>query len=175
MRGKHALEGWFGQVRLAINARGCSNPNSMALSWELHLRIELLVFRSQTPTFDPGLVKNNCKALIPSIKRPVMEPNMHCRLVMGPGLKFLSWVGSDQFFVVQIGSGQPSMVCVWKISTKNLPIFQIFSLQVRSKSTRDKGGSASYFLWVKSKLGSGLVRSGPISTVDALNKYFCLW
>jgi len=37
--------------------------------------------------------------------------------------------------------------------------FTIFSLQVRSKSTWVKGGSASYLLRVKWKLGSGWVRA----------------
>jgi len=39
--------------------------------------------------------------------------------------------------------------------------FSIFSLRVGSESTRVKAKSASYLLWVKSKLGSGRVKLGP--------------
>jgi len=52
----------------------------------------------------------------------------------------------------QVGSGQPFMVWVWKISPKNI---KLYFLCFRSKSTRVKSGSASYLLRVKSKLGSG--------------------
>jgi len=48
----------------------------------------------------------------------LMESNQRV-LVMGLGPNFLSWVRSDQFFVAQIGLGQPSLVWVWKISLKN--------------------------------------------------------
>jgi len=33
-------------------------------------------------------------------------------LVMGPGQKFLTWVGLGQFFVAQVRLGQPFMVWV---------------------------------------------------------------
>jgi len=56
-------------------------------------------------------------------------------------------------------------------------IFQFFpfgskkSLQVRSKSTRVKGGPASYLLWVKSMLGLGQSPSLNLTTTNnALNK-----
>jgi len=76
--------------------------------------------------------------------------------------------GSKFFDPVWVGSGQPSMilVLVWKISPKNVKFFnfspsdQKKSLRVGSKSTWVKGGSASYLLWVKSKLGLGRVSSG---------------
>jgi len=56
-------------------------------------------------------------------------------------------------------SGQPSMVWVWiwKISPKNVKFFNFFPF--RSKSTRVKGGSASYLLRVKNKLRSGQVKA----------------
>jgi len=65
------------------------------------------------------------------------------------------------------GSGQTFMVCVWilKISSKNVKFFNFLPFGskkislVRSKSTRVKGGSASYLLRVKSTLGSGLCPS----------------
>jgi len=68
---------------------------------------------------------------------------------MGPGPKFL----------IRVGSGQPSMVWVWKISPKNGKYFNFF-LRVGSKSTWVEGGSASYLLQVKSKLRSGPISSG---------------
>jgi len=86
---------------------------------------------------------------------------------MGPGQKFLTLVGSGQFFVARVGSSQPFMIWVlfWKISPKNVK-FSIFfpsgqkkSLRVRLESTRVEGGSASYLLRVKSKLGSGRARA----------------
>jgi len=43
-------------------------------------------------------------------------------------------------------------------------------LWVGSESTRVKAGSASYLLRVKSKLGSGQVGSGPISSKNLLKK-----
>jgi len=59
-----------------------------------------------------------------------------------------NWViGSDGF-----GSGQPSMVWVWKIHPKNVKFINLFpflskkSLWVGSKSTCVKGGSASFSL-----------------------------
>jgi len=83
-------------------------------------------------------------------------------LVMGPGQKFLTRVGSGQPFMV--------WVCIWKISPKKVKFFNFFpsgqkkSLWVGSESTRVKGGLASYILRIKSKLGSGWVGSGPIFT-----------
>jgi len=64
-------------------------------------------------------------------------------------------------------SGQPFMVWVWiwKFLPINVKFFNFFtsaqkkSLWIRSKSTRVKGGSASYLLWVKSKLKAGWVRA----------------
>jgi len=69
-------------------------------------------------------------------------------------------IGQGQFFAARIGLGQPYMVCVWiwKISPKNVNFFpsdQKKFLGVGFKSTRVKGGLASYLLRVKSKLGSG--------------------
>jgi len=54
-----------------------------------------------------------------------------------------------------VGSGQPSLVWVWKISSKNTTIFNFFPSNKKSKSNWVKGGSASYLLRVKSMLGSG--------------------
>jgi len=78
-------------------------------------------------------------------------------VVMGPG----------QFFVAWAGSGLPSMVWVWvwKISPKNVKFFIFFPSGSKkislagSKSTRVKGGSASYLLRVKINLGLGRVRA----------------
>jgi len=67
-----------------------------------------------------------------------------CGLVMGLGQKFLTWVGSDQFFVAQVGSGQVSYL--WfkfefgkfplKMSNFSSPFGSKKSLWVGSKSTR---------------------------------------
>jgi len=48
------------------------------------------------------------------------------------------------------------------------------SLRVRSESTQVRGGSASYLLRVKSKLGSGRVGSGPISRCFFFILYYLL-
>jgi len=75
-------------------------------------------------------------------------------------LVYIIWSGSKNF-VAQVGSGQPSMVLVWKISPENVKFFNNFplgskiSLRAGSKSTRVKDGSAAYLLQVKSKLRSG--------------------
>jgi len=47
---------------------------------------------------------------------------------MGLGKKFLTLVGSEQFFVAQVGLGQPFMVWVWvwKISPQNIKFFNFF-------------------------------------------------
>jgi len=79
------------------------------------------------------------------------------KLVLGPGQKFLTRVGSGQPFMV--------WVWIWKISLKNVKFFNFFlsgqkkSLRVGSESTRVEGRSASYLLHVKGKLGSGRVRA----------------
>jgi len=90
---------------------------------------------------------------------------------MGPGQKFLTQVGSGQFFV--LGSGRVSHVWFgfefqkFPLKMSNFSIFfpsgQKKLLQVGSESTRVEAGSASYLLRVKSKLGLGRVGSGPIS------------
>jgi len=67
----------------------------------------------------------------------------------GSGSKFLTRVGLDQPFIV--------WVWIWKISPKNVKFFNFFLFG--SESTRVEGGSASYLLRVKSKLGSGRVRA----------------
>jgi len=96
---------------------------------------------------------------------------------MGPGQKFLTRVGLGQFFVARVGSGQPFLFGLefrkFPLKTANFSIFfpsgQKKLLRVGSESTRVKAGSASYLLWVKSKLGSGRVGSGPISSLLALD------
>jgi len=73
-------------------------------------------------------------------------------VVMGPGQKFLTRVGSAIYGLVWIG----------KICPRNVKFFNF--LPFRSKkisSGRIGGGLASYLLWVKSKLGSGRVGQGP--------------
>jgi len=75
-------------------------------------------------------------------------------------------------------SGQPFLVWVWKISPKYVKLFNFFpwgqkkSHRVGSKSTRVKGGVASYLLWVKSKLGSGQGPSLNETEHDASFHYF---
>jgi len=88
----------------------------------------------------------------------------------GSGSKFFDpgWVRS-----IFCGSGRVSHLrFVFEFGKFPLKtsIFSIFftsdqkkSFRIGSKSTRVKGGSASYLLQVKSKLGSGPVWSGPIS------------
>jgi len=92
---------------------------------------------------------------------------------MGTSHKILTWVGS----------GQPSLVWVRKISPKNHN-FQIFDLrvkkissgQIRSKSTQVKDGSDSYLLRVKSMLGSGQAPSLlSISDGSGLKKFWPRW
>jgi len=86
-------------------------------------------------------------------------------LVMGPGQKFLTQVGlgrvSHLWFGVEFGKFCLKML--------NFSIFfpsdQKKSLWAGSESTRVEGGSASYLLRVKSKLGYSQVRSGPISNM----------
>jgi len=75
-------------------------------------------------------------------------------------------VESGQIFVAQVGSGQPSLVWVWKISLDKIPNFSIFcplgpkkSHRVCSKSTQVEAGLASYLLQVKSMFGTGRVRA----------------
>jgi len=66
--------------------------------------------------------------------------------------------GSKIFDPGWVGSDHPSMVWVRKIFPKIVKFFNFFtfgSKKISSKSTRVKGGSASYLLWIKSKLGSG--------------------
>jgi len=91
------------------------------------------------------------------------------KLVMGLGQNFLTWVGSIFCGSDRVGSGQVSHLwfgfeigkCPLKTSIFSifLPLGQIKSLRVGSKSTGIKGRSASYLLWVKSKLWSGQVRA----------------
>jgi len=47
-------------------------------------------------------------------------------LVMCRGQNFLTWVSLGQLFVARVRSGQPSLVWVWKISSKNTNFFQFF-------------------------------------------------
>jgi len=70
--------------------------------------------------------------------------NHGCILVMGPGEKFLTRVGSAIYGLgLEFGKFPLKMSNFSKL------------LQVGSESTRVKAGSASYLLRVKSKLGSG--------------------
>jgi len=83
-------------------------------------------------------------------------------------------MGLGQKILTRVGPGQPFMVWVWiwKISLKKYQIFQFFSLQIKKKlfgSGPKVPVSASYLLWVKSKLGSGRVGSGPISNLSMLS------
>jgi len=81
-------------------------------------------------------------------------------VVMGPGQKFLTWVGSGQTFMV--------WVWIWKISPKNVKSFfpsdKKKLLRVRLESTRVEAGSGSYLLWVKSKFGSDQGPSLPLGS-----------
>jgi len=88
---------------------------------------------------------------------------------MGLGQKFLTRVGSGQFFVARVGSGWVSHLWFgfefgkFPLKTSNSILF--FSLRIKknlfgsgrkvpgSESTWVGGGSASYLLRVKSKLG----------------------
>jgi len=77
-------------------------------------------------------------------------------------------MGTFIFFVAQAGSGQVSLVWVWKISLKNPKFFYFFPFgfqkisSVMSKGTRVKYGLTPYFL--REKVCSG---QGP-SPVDFL-------
>jgi len=59
-----------------------------------------------------------------------------------------------QNFIAHVWLGQPSLVWVWKISSKNLKFINFFpsdqkkSPQLGSKSTRDKDWSASFLVQV---------------------------
>jgi len=100
---------------------------------------------------------------------------------MGKGQIFLSSVRSGQFFVVRVGSGWVSHLWfgfeIGKFPQKmsNFSIFflsgQKKSLRVWKENTRIEDRSASYLLRVKSKLGSGQVRSGPISSPSGMCYY----
>jgi len=88
----------------------------------------------------------------------------------GTRSKFFTWVRSGQFFVAWVGSAIIGLgLGLENCHLKTLK-FSIFfpsghkkSLQVGSKSTQVEDGLAFYLLWVKSMLGLGRVRSGPIS------------
>jgi len=92
----------------------------------------------------------------------ICEPKSPMQLVMGLGQDFLTQVGSDQFFVAWVGLGH-----LWfgfefgkfPLKMSNFSIFfpsdQKKSLRAGLESTQVRGGSASYLLWVKSKLESG--------------------
>jgi len=90
---------------------------------------------------------------------------MNLKLVMGPGQKFLTQVGSGQFLVARV----VSVIYGLGLDSPKTVKFIIFSLSVKkislgwSKSTRVKGGSVSYLLQVKSMLASW-----PFSTLGAL-------
>jgi len=101
-----------------------------------------------------------------------------CLLILindGSGSKFFD---PGQVNFLRLGSGQPSMVLVWKISPKNvkffifLPLVQKKSLWVGSKSTRVKGRLASYLL----RVGSGPISNiNEIISVKKLTCIFCIW
>jgi len=83
-------------------------------------------------------------------------------------IKIVSWIsdGLGQLFVSQVGSGQPSLVWVWKISPKNPKFFKKIS------SDRVKVGLAYYLLRVKSKRNWRLfVRPRKKITLFVLNFY----
>jgi len=81
---------------------------------------------------------------------PLPYPLSLC-LVMCLGPNFLTRVGSIFCGSSQVGSGQPSMVLIWKISRKNIKFFNFFLVWSGQKVPR----LASYLLRVQSKLGSG--------------------
>jgi len=85
--------------------------------------------------------------LLPTVSSQPLSKRSDYFLVMGPGQKFLTWVGSGQPFMV--------WVWIWKISLLFFLLGSKKSVRVGSKSTRVKGRSASFLLRVKSKLGSG--------------------
>jgi len=86
-------------------------------------------------------------------------------LVMGPGQKFLTWVGSSQFFLALVGLGRVSHLWFgsefgkFPLKMSNFSFFFLLGQKNLSESTWVEGGSASYLLQVKSKLGSGRVRT----------------
>jgi len=102
---------------------------------------------------------------------------------MGPGQNFLTQIGSGQIFVAWDGSAIYGLIWVWiwKISPNNIKFFNFFhfgskkSLRVGLKSTQVKGGSASYLLQVKSKLGSGRVRAHLYKTTYHSQSQPILW
>jgi len=107
-----------------------------------HVKKNIFGLNKKIPRSEPGWPLINCQVLDSILP-----------LVMGPGQKLLTQVRSGQFFEPWVGSGQLSMVRVWKISLKNVKFFNFFPLgQV-------KGGLASYLLLIKSLLGPGRVRA----------------
>jgi len=89
-----------------------------------------------------------------------------CELVMGPG----------QIFLTRVRSGWVSHLWFgFEFGNFSFASGQKKSLRVGSDSTQVGGGSASYLLWVKtSKVSSGWVGSGPISSVNAWPKILVL-
>jgi len=82
---------------------------------------------------------------------------------MGPGQKSLNRVGSGQFFVTHVGSGQPSMVLVRKITPKSLK-FIIYLKKIsfgRVKKYPDQMRVGLLFAVGQKKARVG---SGPISS-----------
>jgi len=87
----------------------------------------------------------------------------------GSGLKFfdLSWVRS-----IFCGLGQT--VLIWKNSPKNVKFFNFIPSDKKNpfgsgqKVPRSKAGQA--FIYCKSKVSSGRVRSGPISSFNSLDR-----